>query len=530
MTSRREHPTDPTGAPPAHRKGRTGPGEPATRESGTPHANEPHLDGLFTYCLSVMCEHEAALAALGETLILADRQHARGRAPQDATATRPWLYALARWACLRRLAHRAAACAGTTFGTGRVADGPAPCAPGPGKTPGVPASPAAGHTLLDDATRARRRRELATLAWPEAAGTTAEQREALELSVRHRLTPAQIGAVLSMSTGETEDLLMKAACEVERTRAALRVVESGGCPAVTRLAGDDRLLLGTALRRELVRHVDECPQCRRAAERAMAGVSWPGTAPATATLALVEAPRRAVDAAVELARGARAQRTPRFDRNGFPVCDPNRPARRERLRGRALASTVVAAVLTAPVFALWTASRGAPVAGEQADRSAAAPEEPHAHGGAPAPGGGTPGGVPDRGRAGHGPPTAGDGAPLPWRAAGPGAPKAPDGPGAAAHGGTGPSGSRAAEEHAGAGERTGKGARPGAQKGAGEGEAPPSAVRSPSSLFAAPALRPAVPQAPAAPEQDPSPTDSPSSSSESTTPHPSSPSPTGSPS
>ncbi|MFC9470513.1 hypothetical protein, partial [Streptomyces coelicoflavus] len=49
---------------------------------------------------------------------------------------------------------------------------------------------------------------------------------------------------------------------------------------------------------ELVGHVDGCPACRRAAQRAMAGVTWPGTAPGEARLTVLAAPRAAVHAAL----------------------------------------------------------------------------------------------------------------------------------------------------------------------------------------------------------------------------------------
>jgi DNA-directed RNA polymerase specialized sigma24 family protein len=301
---------------------------------------DPHLDGLFTYCLSAMCEHDAAITALGEALVLAERQHERDRAPAQRGLRRPWLYALVRWACLRRLAERARREGGAET---------------------VPAT--APH--LSDAARTQRRRELAALAWPEAAGTSPEQREALELAVRHGLPAAEVAAVLGLAPEATSVLLSHAACEVERTRAALAVVESGGCAAVARLAGDERLVLGAAFRRELLRHVDDCAECRRAAERAMAGVPWPGTAPAgTAELAVLEAPRPAIEAAVLAVRRARCQHNPRFDRAGFPVTEKDKGARRDRLRGRAIATTVVATVIAAPVLALWAAYRGAPFTGE----------------------------------------------------------------------------------------------------------------------------------------------------------------------
>ncbi|MFH7337588.1 hypothetical protein [Streptomyces sp. KHY 26] len=304
-----------------------------------PTRYEPYLDGLFTYCLSVLCDHEAAAAALGDALALAER---RGhRAPGTEGERRAWLYALARWACLRKLSEakqkrQAAHAAGR-----------------PDQAKG--AGPQATDPALPPETQERRRRELALLAWPEAAGTTPEQREALELAVRHHLTAPEVAAVLGMAPAAARDLLAAAACEVERTRAALAVVETGGCPSVAHLTGDSRLILSTALRRELVRHVDDCPRCRRTAERAAPG-RWPGTTVTPAELPVLEAPR----AALAPRSRARATAAPRFDRRGFPMDPRDRAARRDRLRARAVTTTVVATVVAAPVLALWAAYRSAP--------------------------------------------------------------------------------------------------------------------------------------------------------------------------
>ncbi|MFF4699738.1 sigma-70 family RNA polymerase sigma factor [Streptomyces chattanoogensis] len=383
MSSRPEHPRHTTGA---HRSRSAaarpdGPDRGSQERSGRDRSGrdgyDAYLDGLFTYCLSVLCEHDAATAVLGETLALAERHH--HRRPSGPDLYRPWLYALARWACLRRLAERS--------GPGTAADGaPAPEAPG---APGASDAPDAEA----------RQRELAALAWPEAAGTTPEQREALELSVRHHLPAGEVAAVLGVEPAATRAVLAAARCEVERTRAALAVVERGGCPDVEQLAGDTRVLLGAALRRELVRHVDDCAECRRTAERATAAGPWPGTAPAApGTLPLVAAPREAVAGAMAAARGSRSGRAegvpgagvtagagrggrgvgangsprhadsaPRYDRSGFPVGPTDRAARRRRLRNRALTSTVVATVLAAPVLAVWAAYRQDPPAEQTTD-------------------------------------------------------------------------------------------------------------------------------------------------------------------
>ncbi|WP_424888378.1 BACON domain-containing protein [Streptomyces sp. XH2] len=342
------------------------PGPHATLTQQPPLKYDPHLDGLFTYCLSVLCEHDAATAALGEVLALAEKRADRAPAAEDLR--RPWLYALARWACLRRLAAGAAA-------------GEAPAPPDP-----------------------RRRAELALLAWPEAAGTTAEQREALELAVRHGLTGSEVAAVLGLETDAARALLSSAACEVERTRTALAVVEAGRCPVVGPGAGGApvgggagrgrgrgggapvgpgggahaQVLLGAALRRELVRHVDDCADCRRTAERATAGEPWPGTAASSAPLPVLEAPRADAYAAMLSAagaggrqRGAHAPAVPRFDRRGYPVDPKDRTARRGRLRSRAVTTTVVVTVVAAPVLALWAAWHAAPETGESHPEAAA---------------------------------------------------------------------------------------------------------------------------------------------------------------
>ncbi|MFE6892265.1 hypothetical protein [Streptomyces sp. NPDC057694] len=357
-SSRPETPTYSTGAHRAHRAGARRP-VPRAATQRPPARYEPCLDGLFTYCLSVLCDHDEAITALGDALALAERRGSRG--PDAESDRRAWLYALARWSCLRRLAEakrrrQRAHAAGSAPDTRSAPDAP-----------------------QDGLLQEERRRQLALLAWPEAAGTTPEQREALELAVRHQLSAAEVAAVLGSDPGATRELLSVAACEVERTRAALAVVETGTCPSVNRLTGDHQLLLSAALRRELVRHVDDCPRCRRTAERAVPG-AWPGTSVSPAALPLAEAPRAALHHAMHAAQGAHP-RAPRFDRRGFPMDPKDRAARRDRLRARAVTTTVVATVVAAPVFALWAAYRGAPLTGEGSDGRSVSASEAEGSGG-----------------------------------------------------------------------------------------------------------------------------------------------------
>jgi DNA-directed RNA polymerase specialized sigma24 family protein len=353
MSSSPETSTRTTGAHRAHREARDRAAA-RTLAQCPPARYEPYLDGLFTYCLSVLCDHDTATAALGDVLALAERRHAR--VPETAGDRRAWLYALARWACLRKLAEAKQKRQGT-HAVGRSE---------PEESP------------LSEEVREQRRRELALLAWPEAAGTSPEQREALELAVRHRLAAHEVAAVLGMDLATARELLASAACEVERTRAALAVVETGTCPSVARLTGDHQLVLSSALRRELVRHVDDCPRCRRTAERAVPG-TWPGAGVTPAELPVLEAPRAALHVAMAHLPRARGAAAPRFDRRGFPLDPKDRAARRDRLRARAVTTTVVATVIAAPVLALWAAYRGTPT-GESVDGRAASASEQHGPG------------------------------------------------------------------------------------------------------------------------------------------------------
>ncbi|SOB83419.1 BACON domain-containing protein [Streptomyces sp. 1331.2] len=309
-------------------------------------AYERQADGLFTYCLSVLCEHDAAADALREVRELAQRHGGRLAEPG---LVRAWLFSLARYCCLRRLAD------GDTAGSGTR--GVAGDAAGPG-----------------EAEAARRRRELASLAWPEAAGTGPEQREALELSVRHRLTPLEVAAVLGLPFDRTRELLAGAEAEVARTRAALLVLGVGSCPELDRLGGAGAeswrdWVLGPALRRELVQHVVDCPTCRGTAER-VAGEAAEGAA-GLSGLPLLTAPGPASGSAAGPASGPTAGgpglaavggpvgAAPglRFDQGGFPRHRAPDAGRGLAVRRRVVTTGVLAAVLAAPVIALWAGHR-----------------------------------------------------------------------------------------------------------------------------------------------------------------------------
>ncbi|MFC1404458.1 MULTISPECIES: BACON domain-containing protein [Streptacidiphilus] len=325
-------------------------------------------DALFTYCLSVLCDQEEAVAAVRELRQLSARYRRRLRRPEQLRA---WLYALARYVCLVRME----------------------------------AEPVRALTRRPLGRHSAEHARLELLAWPEAAGVAPAQREALELVGRHGLDTAELAAVLDLRADQAGVLLAQAVCELERTAAALAVLAAADCPELTVLGRGRGPVLSAALRGELVNHVDDCPTCRGTAERAAAAGPWPGTFRAPGALALVEAPREArrasagdrFFASLGMGGGAgsgtavgspasrdavsTAGRELRFDRRGFPIHRSAGAERAGMLRQRAIAGSVIALVVAAPVVALWSTHQGPdlpedPVSSVQVDPASVAADVP----------------------------------------------------------------------------------------------------------------------------------------------------------
>ncbi len=313
---------------------------------------EQLTDALYTYCLSVLCDEDQAAAAMRQIRRLSVRHRRRLHRPG---LLRAWLYALARYCCLLRMEQEAVA-------------------------ERRPERPSGGRHSAEHV-------RLSRLAWPEAAGTSPIQREALELTGRHGLDLEELAAVLDLRPEQAGALLTRATCELERTAAALVVLRLDACPELRRLGAGRGPVLGPALRGELVRHLDACPTCRGTVERAAAAGPWPGTLRTPGRLPLVQAPaqvqadtagtgsvfaqlgrrergferggfersreRSRKRTAKDRATAAMPEPEPRFDRRGFPVQRSLPSQRAALLRQRAVATSVVAAVVAAPVVALW---------------------------------------------------------------------------------------------------------------------------------------------------------------------------------
>ena len=290
---------------------------------GRAAAYDAYADGLHTYALWYLRDHDAAADAAYCAFVAADRNHTNLQQPE---AIQPWLYALLRRECRLRAAEGSAA---PTPVSGRLR--PKPDSLGES---GVSAS----LLQLEDNLR---RAEYQSLAWAEAEGLAPAHREVLELTIRHGLDSRGLALVLGLREGAAGlapargfGLLADAWRELERSLAAAAVAASGRdkCAQLAELTFGWSGKLNATLRAPLTEHVDRCSRCQHYLHTVI------GTPSAPTILPFVAAPRAlreillgelsdvdaASDAGVDLLElGARCGT---FGPEGFPTrFDPAQP-------------------------------------------------------------------------------------------------------------------------------------------------------------------------------------------------------------
>jgi len=195
-------------------------------------AYDQYAESLYGYCRWMLTEPDDAADAVQDTFVIAAGTLGDLRDPRKL---RPWLYAVARNECRRR-----------RRGPQRELDEAAEDAD--------PATDSGGS-----ADRA----ELRRLVRGALAGLHPDEREVLELSLRHDLDGADLAAVLGMSRSQAHALASRARGQLEKALGVLLVARTGRrvCPRLDALlAGwDGRLTVPT--RQEISRHVDQCEVC-----------------------------------------------------------------------------------------------------------------------------------------------------------------------------------------------------------------------------------------------------------------------------
>jgi RNA polymerase sigma factor (sigma-70 family) len=202
--------------------------------AGLAAAYDRYAAALYTYCRSLLAEPADAADAVQDTFVVAS---AKLEGLRDPDRLRPWLYAVARNECHRRLRARA-----------RVAD-----------------LEEAGEMSDDsaDVDGEYERGELRELVRSAIAGLNPGEREVIELTVRHELDGADLAGALGVPVNQAHALASRARGQLERSLGALLVARTGreSCPEL------DEILVGwggnltVLLRKRVSRHIENCDVC-----------------------------------------------------------------------------------------------------------------------------------------------------------------------------------------------------------------------------------------------------------------------------
>ncbi len=256
-----------------------------------------YSDRLYSYAITLLRNPDAAADAVSDTFLLAASRMGQLR---DPSRLRPWLYAICRNECMhyhRRAAHVAP-----------LEDSP--------EMSGADVDFDAGLGAAEAAS-------LVSAALP---GLNDNDREVIELAMRHDFDAAEIGAALGVNTNNASARVSRARGQLQRCIGALVMFRSGGraCPElrtiVARAEGFDALT-----RKRVARHIDDCDECSKVKKSAMLEIAMASALPiAAAPTGLRE--RVFSDASASRASTLDAGRRP-FDSQGWP----RPPARRGRL-------------------------------------------------------------------------------------------------------------------------------------------------------------------------------------------------------
>ncbi|MGA3151568.1 MAG: sigma-70 family RNA polymerase sigma factor [Streptosporangiaceae bacterium] len=284
-------------------------GDPA----GLAAAYDSYAAALHTYCRPLLGEPADAADAVQDTFVIAS---AKLGGLRDPDRLRPWLYAVARNECHRRLRSRAHFA--TLEEAGEVTDTAA------------------------DASMAAQRSELKDLVLAAIGGLNPGEREIIELNLRHDLDGADLADALGVPPNQAHALASRARSQLERSLGALLVARRGreACAELdAMLAGWDGGLT-ILLRKRVSRHIEHCEICDERKRRELSPAMLLSVLPVVALPAGLRQQilRLVSDSSPAAARYRQAvlRRAEPFSPSGFPVqVSPGGGGRRaERARGR----------------------------------------------------------------------------------------------------------------------------------------------------------------------------------------------------
>jgi RNA polymerase sigma factor (sigma-70 family) len=277
--------------------------------SGLAEAYDKYAGPLYVYCRTVLHEHADAADAVQDTFVIAASRLA---GLHDRDRLRPWLYAVARNECRRRL---------------RIRKGTSPLDEALDVTDET-------ADVSGDAERA----ELRALLRDAVRGLNPAEQEVIELQLRQGLDGTEVADVLGITRNHAHALISRARDQLEVCLGVLLVARAGrhNCAALSELLTDWNGELTVLLRKRLNRHVERCPVCSERRRRVLRPATLLGLAPIAALPLSMAAPPGLREQVLRLAasnrpeavahRASVAGRMGTFGHHGFPrPLDPPRP-------------------------------------------------------------------------------------------------------------------------------------------------------------------------------------------------------------
>jgi RNA polymerase sigma factor (sigma-70 family) len=201
-----------------------------------------YADRLYDFAHSMLRNTEDASDAVADAFIKFAERLSQLREPDRL---RPWLYAIVRTECLRRLKSRS-----------RVAFG------GDEQLVDMPDTAAAPDEAIEIAA-------LRQLVWDAADGLAERDRALLDLHLRQGLDGADLGDAMGVSASNAYVMMNRLRSQMERSLGALLVAKTGrdACSELDTSLDDWDGSFSPLVRKRVARHVDNCPKCtaRRAA-------------------------------------------------------------------------------------------------------------------------------------------------------------------------------------------------------------------------------------------------------------------------
>jgi RNA polymerase sigma factor (sigma-70 family) len=326
-------------------------GDPA----GLAAAYDDYAPALYAYCRTLLSEPADAAEAVLDTYLVAALKLDGLR---DPDRLRPWLYAVARNECFRRL-----------------------------RAQGLSAPPATAVAVTSndpDLALDPEREELRDLVVDALSGLPPGDREVIELNLRHVLDDDDLADALGVSRKQAHALVSRARAQFEGSLGALLAVRSGGeCAELEDiLAGWDGELAGV-LHKRVTRHLGNCNVCGARQRRELSAAMLLSMLPMVAipaslrehVLQLAGDPSPVADSH----RAMVASRAEPFDRSGFPkaVASPRRVYGAPALAIAACAAVAAAVLLgTGTVLVLGALDHKGPATASAATVAPAAVAQP----------------------------------------------------------------------------------------------------------------------------------------------------------